>query len=80
MPAPRLRFGPPLRVDDPMKLMTAHKILISTAVVFFLFFALWEMRNYSNSGDMWAAFRSFLYLLTSAGFGIYLKNLKRWYK
>ena len=43
-----------------MKLITAHKILISTAVVFFLFFTLWELRNYSNSGETWAALRAVL--------------------
>jgi len=63
-----------------MKLLTAHKILICTAVAFFLFFALWEWRNYSNSGESWAAFRSGLYLLTSLGLAIYLANLKKWYK
>ena len=63
-----------------VKLLTAHKILISSAVIFFIFFALWELRNYSNSGDSWAIFRSLLYLLVSLGFGIYLKNLKHWYK
>jgi drug/metabolite transporter (DMT)-like permease len=60
--------------------MTAHKILISTAVVFFLFFTFWEFRNYSNSGEAWAVLRAVLYALTSIGFAVYLKNLKRWYK
>jgi len=59
--------------------MTAHKILISTGVVFFIFFAFWEFRNYGN-GDAWALFRSGLYLAVAVGFGVYLKNLKRWYK
>jgi len=63
-----------------VKLLTAHKILISSAVVFFIFFALWEFRNYSDSGDNWAAFRSVLYFIVALGFGVYLKNLKRWYK
>ena len=63
-----------------MRLLTAHKILISTAVVFFLFFALWELRNYTNAGEFWAALRSGLYLLVALAFGVYLKNLKRWYK
>ena len=62
-----------------MKLLTAHKILISSAVVFFIFFAFWEYRNYSN-GDGWAVWRSSLYLIVALGFGVYLKNLKRWYK
>ena len=59
--------------------MTAHKILISTAVVFFVIFAFWEFRNFGN-GDGWALFRSGLYLFVAVGFGLYLKNLKRWYK
>ena len=63
-----------------MRLLTAHKILISSAVVFFIFFALWEFRNYFESGDNWAAFRGLLYFIVALGFGVYLKNLKRWYK
>lgn len=63
-----------------MKLITAHKILIGSATVFFLFFALWEFRNYADSGDSWAMARSVLYLLVGVGFGIYLKNLGRLYK
>jgi hypothetical protein len=53
--------------------------LIFTAVVFFIFFALWELPNYAK-GDGWALFRSGLYFIVAAGFGVYLKNLKRWYK
>ncbi len=63
-----------------MKLLTAHKILISSAVIFFVFFAGWEFRNYSKNGEAWAAWRSALYLVVALGFGVYLKNFKRWYK
>ncbi len=63
-----------------MTLLTAHRILISTAVVFFFGFALWELRNYFDTGNFWAAFRSLLYLFVSVGFGLYLRSLKRWYK
>jgi hypothetical protein len=59
--------------------MTAHKILISTGVVFFIFFGFWEFRNYGN-GDAWALLRSGLYFIVAVGFSVYLKNLKRWYK
>jgi len=62
-----------------MKILTAHKILISSAVVFFVFFAFWEYRNSAN-GDGWAVWRSGLSLLVAVGFAIYLKNLKRWYR
>ena len=60
-----------------MKLLTAHKILISSAVVFFIFFAFWEFRN---SADSWAIWRGCLYIAIALGFAIYLTNLKRWYK
>jgi len=62
-----------------MRLITAHKILITTAVVFFIFFASWEFRHFAN-GDGWALYRSGLYFIVAIGFGVYLKNLKRWYK
>jgi len=61
-------------------LLTAHKILISTAVLFFFGFALWELRNYFDSGNLWAIFRGFLYLLVAVGFGFYLRSLKYWYR
>lgn len=62
-----------------MRLLTAHKILITTAVVFFFFFALWELRNYFNTSDGWAMGKSALYVVVAVGFAIYLKNLKKWY-
>jgi cytochrome c oxidase assembly factor CtaG len=61
----------------PMRLLTAHKILIGTAAVFFFFFGLWELRN---SADEWAIFRGVLYLLVGIGFAVYFKNLNRLYK
>ena len=63
-----------------MKLITAHKILIASATVFFVFFALWELNRYFNSKDTWTMARSILYFLVALGFGIYLKNFRRWYK
>jgi hypothetical protein len=63
-----------------MTLLTAHRILITTAVVFFFGFGLWEFRNYLASGDPWASFRGVLYLLVAFGFGWYLLTLKRWLK
>jgi hypothetical protein len=63
-----------------MKLLTAHKILIGSAAIFFLFFSLWELQNYLNAADSWAVFRSILYLVVAGGFGIYFKNLDRLYK
>jgi hypothetical protein len=63
-----------------MKLITAHKILIASAAVFFVFFAFWEWRNYTALGEGWAVVRAVLYLLVAVGFGIYFKNLGRLYK
>lgn len=63
-----------------MTLLTAHKILISTAALFFFGFALWELRNYFDTGNLWAIFRGFLYLLVAVGFGFYLRSLKYWYR
>ncbi|MFB3059992.1 MAG: hypothetical protein ACE10C_01345 [Candidatus Binatia bacterium] len=63
-----------------MSLLTAHRILISTAIVFFFGFALWELRNYSNTGDFWAPIRALGYLVVSVGFWIYLRTLKNWLK
>lgn len=63
-----------------MTLLTAHKILISTAVVFFFGFAFWEPQNYFSTGDGWAVFRAVLYLIVCIGFGLYLRSLTRWVK
>jgi hypothetical protein len=63
-----------------MRLLTAHKILISTATVFFFFFGLWELRNYFDGAGPWAVFRAILYLLVAVGFGVYFKKLDRLYK
>jgi uncharacterized membrane protein HdeD (DUF308 family) len=63
-----------------MRLLTAHKILISASAVFFFFFGLWELRNYFYAGDAWAVFRGILYVLVGVGFGVYFRNLDKLYK
>lgn len=78
VPSPPRNLRPP--VDAKMKLLTAHKILISTAAVFFFFFGLWELRNYSHTAEMWAVFRGVLYLGVGVGFGFYFRNLDKLYK
>ncbi len=54
-----------------------HKVLISTAIVFTLGFAVWSGMAYTQTKEFWA-------LASAIGFGIatvalilYLKNLKR---
>jgi hypothetical protein len=63
-----------------IRLLTAHRILIATAVVFFVFFAFWEYRNYRQTANGWAVLRAALYFLVAIGFGVYFKKLKQWYK
>jgi len=61
-------------------LLTAHKILISTAVLFFFGISLWELRGYWDAGNGWALLRGLLYLAVAIGFGLYLRYLKYWLK
>ena len=56
-----------------MKLTTAHRILISTAVGAFLFYAVVELRNYSE-GDGSALLRALLAGAGAIGLGIYLRR------
>jgi hypothetical protein len=69
-----------MMVVKRMTLLTAHKILISTAVLFFFGFAFWELHNYFDTGNPWAIFSGGLYLLAAAGFAFYLRSLRRWVK
>jgi hypothetical protein len=62
------------------RLITAHKILIATAVIFFVFFAFWEYRSYLQTGNGWALFRAALYSLVAIGFAVYFNKFRRWYK
>ncbi len=61
-----------------MTLLTAHKILITTAVGFFFGFGLWELRGYFADENLWAIFRAGLYILIATGFAFYLRTLKKW--
>jgi hypothetical protein len=56
---------------------TAHKILISAAVLFFFGYALWEFRQYSRFGEVGALLRSVGALLGAVGFGVYLRSFVR---
>jgi len=56
--------------------MTAHKILIAAAIVFFLGYAIWELRN-AQTGGAWALVRSGISGVVSVGFLIYFRSLGR---
>jgi hypothetical protein len=57
-----------------MSVTTAHKILISVAVLFFFGYALWELRQYARLGEMGALLRGVAALLGAVGFGVYLRS------
>ena len=61
-----------------MKLITAHKILIATSIVFFFFLSLWELRQYWGTENPWAVARGLLYVCVAIGFCFYFRSLKKW--
>ncbi len=56
---------------------TAHKILIATAIGFFLVYALWELADYVQSGETIALGWSFAALLGAVGLARYLRRFIR---
>ena len=56
--------------------MTAHKILIAAAIVFFLGYAIWELRNAQAAG-LWALARGGISVVVAVGFLIYFRTLGR---
>ncbi len=56
-----------------MSVTTAHKILITTALIFFLFYAIWEIRHYPEPGGVWALVRGMISALVAIGLGLYLR-------
>lgn len=56
-----------------MSIITAHKILITTAIIFFVFYAAWELRTYPNPGGAGALVRGILSALGAGGLGLYLR-------
>ena len=61
-----------------VRIKTAHKILIGSAIILFLFYAMWETKNYANTGKVWALVRSVASLIVAVGFSIYFRSLKEW--
>lgn len=58
-----------------MTLMTAHRILISSAVVFFAFFAWWSARQGSGAADPRAAWWALGSALAAVGLALYLASV-----
>jgi hypothetical protein len=51
---------------------TAHKILISVAVLFFFGYALWELRRYFRLDEVGALLRGVGACIAAVGLGVYL--------
>jgi hypothetical protein len=58
-----------------MRLITAHKILIGSAVVFFALFGLFEMRNFAASGSLADLGSGVFGFAVAVGFGLYLRTV-----
>jgi NADH:ubiquinone oxidoreductase subunit K len=55
-----------------MTVLTAHKILITSAVLMFVLYSAWELHNYA-SGDAAALLRSILAGAAAIGLALYLR-------
>ena len=60
-----------------MSVTTAHKILISVAVLLFFGYAFWEFRQYARLGEVGALLRGVGSLIGAVGFGVYLRSFVR---
>jgi hypothetical protein len=58
-----------------MRLITAHKILIGSAVALFAFLALFGMRNFAATGSFTDLATGVLGLGVAVGFGLYLRTV-----
>ncbi len=59
-----------------MSLLTAHKILIATAIGFFVLYGSFELRNFADSGDFWGALRGVAGFAAACGWFVYFRRLK----
>jgi hypothetical protein len=60
-----------------VSLTTAHKILISVAVLFFLGYAVWELRRFARLDEVGALLRGGASLVGAVGLGLYLRSFVR---
>lgn len=59
-----------------MQIKTAHKILIASAIVFFILFGIWEVKDYAKTGEIGALGIGLLSVLVAVGFVFYFRSLK----
>jgi hypothetical protein len=64
-----------------MSLITAHRILIGTAIAFFVFFGLWEiagfLRGRSETVDL---LQGLVALIVAGAFGAYFPTIEKRYR
>ena len=60
-----------------MSVLTAHKILIASAVALFLGYGIWELLRYPSPGGTGALVRGAFSGVAAVGFGAYLRVLFR---
>jgi hypothetical protein len=54
-----------------------HKVLISTAITFCAFFAVWGWRDYQHTRTAWSLASSIAFAAFAVGFAVYLRFLRR---
>ena len=59
-----------------MRLITAHKILIGSAIAFFLFFAYFELRGYAAAGAVVDLLSGVFGFAVAVAFAIYFRHLQ----
>lgn len=60
-----------------VRIKTAHKILIGSAIAFFIFFGVWQFRVYTRTGEAGALVIGILSAMAVIGFGIYYRSLRQ---
>ena len=63
-----------------MKLITAHRILIGAAIVFFMFFAAVELRQYGRTAAAAPLIEAVVSIAVAIGLVLYYRTLARWGK
>jgi hypothetical protein len=63
-----------------VKLITAHRILIGAAIVFFVFFAAVQLRLYVRAGGAAPLIEAVVSVAVAVGLVLYYRTLSRWGK
>lgn len=63
-----------------MRLITAHRILIGAAIVFFVFFAAVQLRLYAYTAGVTPLVEAVVSVVVAVGLVLYYRTLSRWGK